>query len=76
MAVVDTPEPYFIVGQDILGGADLLLHSLNNSNFCYTLTMDNMTGNIVNIHYIKNIEHTLLLVVLPLSKVTATKTER
>ena len=33
VAVVDTLEPYFIVVQDILGGANSLLHSLNESEF-------------------------------------------
>ena len=57
-AVVDTLEPYFIVGQDILGGTTSLLHSLNSSDFCCILIANNTTGNISTIHYMKSIEHT------------------
>ena len=75
IAVVDIPEPYQIVVPDILGGTNSLLYSLNNSDFCCILIVDNVTGNIGSIHYMKNIEHTLLLVVPPLSKIVAAKTE-
>ena len=63
MAVTSSTEPYFIIGQDILGGRSSLLRSLNNSDFCCILVVDNATGNIGTIHYIKNVEHTLLPVV-------------
>ena len=33
VSVVDTLEPYFIVGEDILEGTNSLLHSLNNNDF-------------------------------------------
>ena len=75
MAVVDILEPYFIEGQDILGGANSLLCLLNNRDFYCILIVENVTRNIGTIHYMKKIEHTLLLVVLQLSQVAAAKTE-
>ena len=75
MAVVNTPKPYFILGQDILGGTNSLLCSLKYSDFCCILIVDNVTGNIGTIHYLKKIEHTLLPVAPLFSKVAAAKTE-
>ena len=75
VAVVDIPEPYFIVGQDMLGGTNSLLHLFTYSDFCCILVVDNATGNTGTIYYKKNIEHTFLLVVPMLSKVSAAKTE-
>ena len=75
VVVVDTSEPYFIIGQDILGGSNSLLWSLNNSSFCCILVVDNVTGNVGTIYYVKNIEHTLLPIIPPLSSLDAAKTE-
>ena len=74
MAIFDIPETYFIVGQDILGHVNSLLCSLSKSDSCCILVVDNATRNISNICYVKNIDHTLLPVVLPLSKVANAKT--
>ena len=75
MAIVDTLEPYFIVGKDILGGTNSLLCSLTNSNFFCILVVNNIMGNNSMIYYVKNIEHTLLPVLPILSEVVYTKTK-
>ena len=79
-AVVENSEPMLLLGQDVLGGARSKLRTVAlNTDYAYYTVVDESTGSIANIHYLKNVEISALPtpmggtvnVVLPESSVAA-----
>ena len=57
--VVETNDPYFIIGQDVLGGAKCRLRTIGyNTDYSILTVVDTVTGKIGNLHYLKNVEIT------------------
>ena len=59
--MVENTEPMLLLGNDILGGTRSKLKTVSlNTDYAYYTVVDEATGSIANIHYLKNVEITSL----------------
>ncbi len=60
-AVVENSDPLMLIGQDVLGGSRSKLKTVGlNTDYNYYTLVDEATGSIDNLHYLKNVEVTAL----------------
>lgn len=56
-AVVQNTDPMILIGQDVLGGSRSKLKTVAlNTDYSFYTVVDEATGSIGNLHYIKNVE--------------------